>query len=42
MSGDAHNAAHIGRGFDTIKEILIDIGFKYTVLPWSKKRVKIS
>ncbi|MCX7842679.1 MAG: histidinol-phosphatase HisJ family protein [Clostridia bacterium] len=37
LGSDAHNAAHIGRGFREALEVLKDIGFKYIMLPWDRE-----
>lgn len=34
MSSDAHNAQNAGRGFDRIRELLLQVGFEYLHLPW--------
>ncbi|RCX17975.1 histidinol-phosphatase (PHP family) [Anaerobacterium chartisolvens] len=37
MSSDAHDVLHTARGFDTVREILLDIGFRHVYLPWDKE-----
>lgn len=37
MSSDAHNALHMSRGFDVVRDILIRTGLNYIYLPWDKE-----
>jgi histidinol-phosphatase (PHP family) len=37
MSSDAHNAKDAGRGFEIVKDMLLDIGFDQIYLPWDKE-----
>ncbi len=37
MSSDAHDVLHTARGFDTVRELLLGIGFKHVYLPWDKE-----
>ncbi len=36
IGSDAHQAAHLGRGFATAYALLREIGFQYLTLPWDK------
>jgi histidinol-phosphatase (PHP family) len=38
IGSDAHDASDAARGFEQLKQILREIGFKYTVLPWNREK----
>lgn len=38
VGSDAHNAAHVARGFDIAVKNLKDIGFRYIFQPWNKEK----
>lgn len=41
IGSDAHCADHVARGFNDVREVLKSIGFKYTILPWSRQEIKL-